>query len=736
MPRTVDVELVDDLIDQCIPGDVVTVSGIVRVLNVDAEGRTGGGGGGGGGQAAKSLFYIYLEANDVRTVRSAVKDLDAGGARRHDRRPRRRASRRGGGGRRRPPPRPPRDQLVRLASVDASGVLQSTDEEDRQLLGEDEEEEASDEPPPSGDSDSGSSGMDDGSDGSDALSPSEDEEDDLFDKVGDAGADEGGASGFTKRDLEAIKEIATDPDAFRLLVHALCPAIYGHEMVKAGLLLSLLGGSQPPVAPTTAAPPCGPNCVRSADGAGGGAAAAGGGGGGAPPACPCSRADGAVARHSVNIRPDIHCLVVGDPGLGKSQMLKAVSRLAPRGVYVCGNTSSTVGLTVSVVREAGGDFALEAGALVLGDRGLVAIDEFDKMNAEYAALLEAMEQQSVSVAKAGIVCNLSARTSVVAAANPVGGHYDRSRTVCENLKMPLPLLSRFDLVFVLVDRPDAERDKFISEHVMAMLGQKGGGAGRRPPLPSPLAPSTAGASGSRRLSEGDEEEVSRPRTASSGRGSAAAEPRVPLLKQLLTRGTRDPAVVDPILPSIFRKYLSYARMYVTPTLTAQAKSVLRDFYLTLRKGVRERTLDTTPVTTRQLESLIRLAQARAKAELRTEVTFGHAMDVVELMRHSMLDEWTDAAGRVDLSRASGLSQHALVRALAELLHTDAERRRDRAFTTADIRRIATDAGLPVEGVPGLIEGLNRENRLLMKGRGRYQLLSSAYETPPRPKRRR
>lgn len=433
----------------------------------------------------------------------------------------------------------------------------------------------------------------------------------------------------------------------------------------------------------------------------------------------------AAVDHAVNVRPDIHCLVVGDPGLGKSQMLKATSRLAPRGVYVCGNTSSTVGLTVSVVREAGGDFALEAGALVLGDRGLVAIDEFDKMNAEYAALLEAMEQQSVSVAKAGIVCNLSARTSVVAAANPVGGHYDRSRTVCENLKMPLPLLSRFDLVFVLMDRPDANRDRFISEHVMSMLGREGGGGSRaRPPRPPFGGPRR------RFADEVDDEEE-------EGADGAAKPPsRVPLPKRLLTRGVRDPAVVDPIRPAVFRKYLAYARTYVTPTLTAGAKDALRQFYLTLRKGVRERTLDTTPVTTRQLESLIRLAQARAKAELRPEVTADHAMDVVELLRHSLLDEWTDAAGRVDLSRASGLSQYALVKALAELLHAEAERRRDRLFPIAEIRRLATDAGLPAGATEGLVETLNRENWLLLKGPGRYQLQSSAYATPLRHKRTR
>lgn len=433
----------------------------------------------------------------------------------------------------------------------------------------------------------------------------------------------------------------------------------------------------------------------------------------------------AAVDHAVNVRPDIHCLVVGDPGLGKSQMLKATSRLAPRGVYVCGNTSSTVGLTVSVVREAGGDFALEAGALVLGDRGLVAIDEFDKMNAEYAALLEAMEQQSVSVAKAGIVCNLSARTSVVAAANPVGGHYDRSRTVCENLKMPLPLLSRFDLVFVLMDRPDANRDRFISEHVMSMLGREGGGSRARPPRPPTGRPG-------RRFADEEEEEEEEDATL----GATAKPPqRIPLPKRLLTRGVWDPAVTDPIPPAVFRKYLAYARTYVTPTLTAGAKDALREFYLTLRKGVRERTLDTTPVTTRQLESLIRLAQARAKAELRPEVTADHAMDVVELLRHSLLDEWTDAAGRVDLSRASGLSQYALVKALAELLHAEAERRRDRLFPIADIRRLATDAGLPAGATEGLVETLNRENWLLLKGPGRYQLQSSAYATPLRHTKR-
>jgi len=127
---------------------------------------------------------------------------------------------------------------------------------------------------------------------------------------------------------------------------------------------------------------------------------------------------------SVAVRGDPHVLVVGDPGLGKSQMLGATVRAAPRGVYVCGNSTSTAGLTVTLSKDSGtGDIGLEAGALVLADQGCCCIDEFDKMT-EQQALLEAMEQQEISIAKAGIVCSLPARTSVIAAANPIGGHYE------------------------------------------------------------------------------------------------------------------------------------------------------------------------------------------------------------------------------------------------------------------------------------------------------------------------
>jgi DNA helicase MCM8 len=218
---------------------------------------------------------------------------------------------------------------------------------------------------------------------------------------------------LTEQDVGLISSVANGGDCFYELVHSLCPLILGHESVKIGLLLALFGG--------------------------------------------CSGEES-------NKRPDVHCLIVGEAGMGKSQLLRACAEVSPKGIFVTGNTSSTSGLTVTLAKDGNGEFSLEAGALVLADMGVCCIDEFDKLTAEQSALLESMEQQTISIAKAGIVCTLSSRTSILAAANPVGGTYKGNRTFSENVKLSGPLLSRFDLIYVLLDNP-ADRDDMIAQHV-------------------------------------------------------------------------------------------------------------------------------------------------------------------------------------------------------------------------------------------------------------------------------
>ncbi|XP_019371747.1 PREDICTED: DNA helicase MCM8 isoform X1 [Gavialis gangeticus] len=532
IPRTIECELVQDLVDSCVPGDIVTITGIVKVSNSE-EGASRN-------KNDKCMFLLYIEANSVSNSKGQK-------------------------------------------------IKKCEDETDHRAFLE-----------------------------------------------------------FSLKDLYAVREIQAEENLFKLIVNSLCPTIYGHEIVKAGLVLALFGG-----------------CQKYVD-----------------------------DKNRIPVRGDPHVLVVGDPGLGKSQMLQAVCNIAPRGVYVCGNTTTSSGLTVTLSRDGtSGDFALEAGALVLGDQGICGIDEFDKMGSQHQALLEAMEQQSISLAKAGIVCSLPARTSIVAAANPVGGHYNKAKTVSENLKMGSALLSRFDLVFILLDTPNEDHDHLLSEHVMAMR---------------------AGKQGVRSSAVMTRTNIQDPNT--SVLEAISEKPLVGKLKVLPGEN------FDAIPHQLLRKYVGYARQYVHPNLSPEAAHVLQEFYIELRK--QNQGLDSTPITTRQLESLIRLTEARSRLELREKSTKEDAEDVVEIMKYSMLGTYTDEFGKLDFERSqhgSGMSNRSQAKKFVSALSSIAERTYNNIFEFQQLRQIAKELQVKVSDFASFIGSLNDQGYLLKKGPRVYQL---------------
>jgi replicative DNA helicase Mcm len=316
-----------------------------------------------------------------------------------------------------------------------------------------------------------------------------------------------------------ILELSKNPDIHNMILHSLAPSVYGYEHLKEAIMYLLFGGT---------------------------------------------------AKHfpDITIRGDMNVLIVGDPGTAKSQLLQYVSKIAPRGLYTSGRGTTAAGLTAAVLRDKAGGMTLEAGALVLADKGIAAIDEMDKMRTEdRVAIHEVMEQHTVSVAKGGIVATLNARTSILAAANPTLGRYDPYRTVSENISLPVTILSRFDLIFVLRDVPEEVKDAQMTDHILDL----------------------------------------------HRRGTVPTE--------------------APIESELFRKYVSYSKN-IKPTLTQDALDCLKDFYLRMRSASET---EGTPVaiTARQLESLVRIAEARARIALRDKVTLEDAERAIDIMKISL-----------------------------------------------------------------------------------------------------
>lgn len=323
---------------------------------------------------------------------------------------------------------------------------------------------------------------------------------------------------LTPEDEGEIISLSQDPYVFEAMMRSVAPSIYGHNKIKEAILYLLFGGSE-------------------------------------------------KIRPDVRIRGDINTLLVGDPGMAKSQLLEYAAQAAPRGILTTGRGSSAAGLTASVSKEKDGNMVLEAGALVLADRGICCIDEIDKMRDEdRGAIHPAMEQQRVYIAKGGIVATLNARTAILAAANPALGRYNPYQNVAQNISLPITILSRFDLIFVIKDLPHSDEDDILAKHILDIHQESN--------------------------------------------NIAAPD-------------------VDPLL---FKKYISYAKR-IKPKLTDRTSLRLRAFYVKMRNANKEGSA--VSITARQLESLIRISEARARLHLRKEVLPEDTEAAIKLMTYSL-----------------------------------------------------------------------------------------------------
>ena len=437
---------------------------------------------------------------------------------------------------------------------------------------------------------------------------------------------------ITEEDEQEILELKNQPDVYEKLIGSISPSIYGYDEIKEAMVLQLFAG------------------------------------------VPKDLPDGS------RIRGDIHLLLVGDPGVAKSQMLTYLVHLAPRGLYTSGKSSTAAGLTAAAVRDEFGEgrWTLEAGALVLADKGIAAVDEIDKMRKEDRdALHEAMEQQTVSIAKAGIMARLNSRCALLAAANPIGGRFNRYDPISKQINMPPTLVSRFDLIYTMIDQPDEERDTRTAEHILethyageliAQLENVG------------------------KMGEGGKERL---------------QGRIQAMK--------------PVIPGeLLRKYVAWSKRNVFPVMTEEAKSKFAEFYIGLRRQGYEDEEAPVPVTARQLEALIRLGEARARARLSDVITAEDAECVIAVTTYCLKQVFVDPeTGRLDtdwITVGTTKTRRDRARSISEIIK-ELEKEYGEEVPVEEVLELAEEEGMEKEKAEDIIEIMKRDGILFSPGSG-------------------